>query len=97
MALLAGLALPVAYRALCRADRRLAYFAHPLMAINGVVFDRFNFWDRYTIAYQQLTTLNQDVLYTLPKSVFWMAMFHGTMGLGILRAKNKPESLNDNR
>ncbi|HWE03137.1 MAG TPA: hypothetical protein VG326_12075 [Tepidisphaeraceae bacterium] len=51
--------------------------AHPLMAINGVLFERFNFWDRYTLSYQQLTTLNQDVFYTLPKTVIWMILVHG--------------------
>lgn len=50
--------------------------AHPLMAINGVLFERFNFWDRFTITYQQLTTLNQDIFYTLPKSVAWMVLSH---------------------
>ena len=56
--------------------------AHPLMALNGVLFDRFNSWDRYTLAYQQLTLLNQDVFYTLPRHVTACVLFHGTLGAG---------------
>ncbi|HZK81337.1 MAG TPA: hypothetical protein VFC46_09730 [Humisphaera sp.] len=64
--------------------------AHPLMAINGVLFDRFNIWDRYMMSYQQLTTLNQDVFYTLPKTIFWMVAVHGVVGaIGFLRV-SKP-------
>jgi hypothetical protein len=54
--------------------------AHPLMAINAVLFERFNFWDRYTMSYQQLTTLNQDVFYTLPKGVAAMIVLHAGVG-----------------
>jgi len=54
-------------------------FAHPMLAMNGILYDRFNAWDRYTIAYQQLTTLNQDVLYALPRRIFWCMAVHGAV------------------
>ena len=57
---------------------------HPLMAINGVLFERFNFWDRYTIAYQQLTSLNQDIFYALPRTIMWMVLVHLSIGAGAL-------------
>ena len=68
--------------------------AHPLMALNGVLFERFNFWDRYTLSYQQLTTLNQDVFYTLPKSVGWMILIHLVLGAGgWMFSRERPVSL----
>jgi len=63
--------------------------AHPLLAINGVVRARFDSWDRYQMAYQQLTTLNQDVLYSLPKSVtaaVWLHASIGVMSLAVVSA-----------
>jgi hypothetical protein len=53
---------------------------HPLFAINGVVRERFDAWDRYRLAYQQLTTLNQDVLYMLPRTVWPSVALHGAIG-----------------
>lgn len=58
--------------------------AHPLMAMNSVLFERFNFWDRYTITYQHLTSLNQDIYYSLPKTILWMVLSHLAVGAGIL-------------
>jgi len=55
--------------------------AHPLLAINGVVRARFDSWDRYQMAYQQLTTLNQDVLYSLPRRVMPSICLHATIGV----------------
>jgi len=55
--------------------------AHPLLAINGVVLNRFDEWDRYRLAYQQLTTLNQDVFYHLPRSVIPAIALHGIIGV----------------
>ncbi len=55
--------------------------AHPLFAINGVVRARFDSWDRYQMAYQQLTVLNQDVLYRLPRNVTACACLHAAVGI----------------
>lgn len=55
--------------------------AHPLLAINGVVRVRFDAWDRYQMAYQQLTVLNQDVLYNLPRNVMACACLHASIGI----------------
>lgn len=55
--------------------------AHPLMALNGVLFDRFNIWDRYTLSYQHLTTLNQDIFYSLPQSIAAMVASHAGVGI----------------
>ena len=57
---------------------------NPLLAINGVLRERFDMWDRYRIAYQQLTTLNQDVIYALPKTIWpsvGLNIFVGVWGL----------------
>lgn len=54
--------------------------AHPLLAINGVVRARFDAWDRYQMAYQQLTTLNQDVIYRLPAGIALAVLFHLAVG-----------------
>ena len=50
--------------------------AHPLFAINGMLV-HFDTWDRHTLAYGQLTVLNQDVFYALPTGVFWSVLAHG--------------------
>lgn len=55
--------------------------AHPLLAINGVVRARFDSWDRYQMAYQQLTVLNQDLLYSLPRNVMACACLHAAVGI----------------
>ncbi|MDB5301916.1 MAG: hypothetical protein JWO87_3579 [Phycisphaerales bacterium] len=65
---------------------------HPLLALNGVVLDRFNAWDRYELAYRDLTTLNQDILYTMPVSVWPMFIVHaalGTAGFGIAQLRSR--------
>ena len=54
---------------------------NPLLAINGVLRERFDMWDRYRIAYQQLTTLNQDVIYTLPRSIWPSVLVNTAIGL----------------
>lgn len=56
--------------------------AHPVMATNAALASRFGSWDRYTIAYQQLTTLNQDVIFTLPRHVIWAVLLHWMIGAG---------------
>jgi hypothetical protein len=49
--------------------------AHPLLAINGVLH-HLGSWDRATLAYQRLTILNQDIPYTLPRSIFPTVTLH---------------------
>jgi hypothetical protein len=71
--------------------------AHPLMAMNAVFFSRFNFWDRFPLAYQQLTILNQDLLYSLPPSVAPMVKIHGGIGAVGLSLKAVARSVAGNR
>lgn len=54
--------------------------AHPLLALNGLLLDRFGAWDRYPLAYQQLTTLNQDILYSIPRTIWPTVVLHGALG-----------------
>jgi hypothetical protein len=49
--------------------------AHPLLALNGVL-RHLGAWDRATLAYQRLTVLNQDIPYTLPRSIFPTVALH---------------------
>jgi hypothetical protein len=56
--------------------------ANPLFAINGALRAYFDDWDRHRIAYQQLTTLNQDVLYSLPRSIWPSVITHLLIALG---------------
>jgi hypothetical protein len=53
---------------------------HPLLSLNGVLLDHFNAWDRYGLAYRDLTTLNQDILFTMPASVGPMVISHIALG-----------------
>ncbi|HWE96426.1 MAG TPA: hypothetical protein VG269_20865 [Tepidisphaeraceae bacterium] len=53
---------------------------HPLLSLNGVLLDHFNAWDRYGIAYRDLTTLNQDILFTMPASISPMVISHIALG-----------------
>ena len=53
--------------------------AHPAFAINGAL-PQFEAWDRQRIAYQRLTNLNQDVFYTMPRSVTASVLVHATLG-----------------
>jgi len=55
---------------------------NPLFAINGTLRSYFDDWDRYQLAYQHLTTLNQDVLYSLPRSIWPSALAHLLIALG---------------
>lgn len=57
---------------------------HPIFAINGVLRARFDAWDRYRLAYQQLTTLNQDVFYSLPRSVGGAVVLHSIFGFAMM-------------
>lgn len=52
--------------------------AHPLFAINGVL-SHFDPWDRYPLAYRELTVLNQDVFYAMPATVRWTVMLHAAV------------------
>ncbi|MDB5305714.1 MAG: hypothetical protein JWM97_3263 [Phycisphaerales bacterium] len=54
---------------------------HPLLSLNGVLLDRFpEAWDRRDLAYRELTVLNQDILYTMPASIWPMVVFHAALG-----------------
>lgn len=53
----------------------------PLIAINSVL-KQFGAWDHaYSIAYNHLTTLNQDAAYRMPTTIFPCVLFHGIIGL----------------
>jgi hypothetical protein len=54
--------------------------AHPLFAINRVL-SHFDTWDRYPLAYGQLTVLNQDVFYAMPTTIAWTFLVHGAIGV----------------
>ncbi|MDB5292741.1 MAG: hypothetical protein JWL69_3982 [Phycisphaerales bacterium] len=54
---------------------------HPLLSLNGVLLDRFNAWDRRDLAYRELTVLNQDILYTMPASIWPMVAVHVALGM----------------
>jgi hypothetical protein len=54
--------------------------AHPLLAVNGVL-QHLGSWDRAPIAYRQLTILNQDIPYHLPRSIIPAVALHGAVGL----------------
>jgi len=53
---------------------------HPLFAINGVLA-HLGAWTHFPIAYQHLTTLGQDVPYTLPRSIWPASLLH--LGIGV--------------
>jgi hypothetical protein len=55
--------------------------AHPLLALNGVL-RHLGAWDRAPLAYQRLTILNQDIPYTLPRSILPAVLLHSLIGLG---------------
>jgi hypothetical protein len=54
--------------------------AHPLLAINGVL-QHLGSWDRAPIAYRQLTILNQDIPYHLPRSIFPAVAVHTAIAI----------------
>jgi hypothetical protein len=60
--------------------------AHPLLTMNGVL-QHLGSWDRAPIAYRQLTILNQDIPYHLPRGILPAVAVHGALGLGLLRPR----------
>ncbi len=67
---------------------------HPLFAINGVLAN-LGTWSHLPIAYRELTTLGQDVPYSLPTSIWPCAIIHlvpGTALLCIGIRNNKPST-----
>jgi hypothetical protein len=54
--------------------------AHPLLGVNGLL-QHLGSWDRAPIAYRQLTILNQDIPYHLPRSIIPAVVVHGAVGL----------------
>jgi hypothetical protein len=54
--------------------------AHPLFAMNGVLI-HFDAWDRLPLAYTELSNLNQDVFYTLPRGVGAAVLVHLLIGV----------------
>jgi hypothetical protein len=59
--------------------------AHPLFAVNGVL-PHFDSWDRYPLAYRQLTVLNQDVFYAMPTTVWPAVLVHAAIAVAALAA-----------
>jgi hypothetical protein len=55
---------------------------HPLFAINGVLAN-LGTWSHLPIAYRYLTTLGQDIPYTLPTSVWPAALLHVVVGAAV--------------
>jgi hypothetical protein len=56
---------------------------HPLFAINGVLVN-FGTWSHMPIAYRELTTLGQDVPYSLPTSIWPSVLVHLLPGVALL-------------
>jgi hypothetical protein len=56
-------------------------WAHPLFAMNAVLFDQ---WDRYQIMYSTLSSLNQDVPYNIPGSIWPAVLMHAVPGAILL-------------
>lgn len=59
--------------------------AQPAFAINSVL-EHLGTWDRAQIAYQKLTVLNQDIAYSLPRSIAPAIIVHAIIGAGGLLA-----------
>jgi hypothetical protein len=53
---------------------------HPLFAINGVL-SNLGTWSHFPIAYRELTTLGQDISYSLPTNIWPSALAHLIAGL----------------
>jgi hypothetical protein len=53
---------------------------HPLFAINGVL-SNLDAWSHFPIAYRELTTLGQDIPYSLPTSIWPSFLAHFIPGL----------------
>jgi hypothetical protein len=69
--------------------------AHPLLALNRVVFDLYREWDRYPLMYQ-ITILNQDVLYEIPATIGYSCAAHvalGTLGFFAAAFRIKPDHM----
>ena len=49
--------------------------AHPLFAVNGMLHLRLGIWNEFGIAYH-LTSLQDEVAYSLPNSVFPCVLLH---------------------
>lgn len=60
---------------------RLVY-AHPLFAINAAL--HFDLWDHYPFMYSTLSSLNQDVPYRIPPSVWPAVILHAAPAAIIL-------------
>lgn len=56
---------------------------HPLFAINGVL-KNFGDWSHWPIAYRNLTTLGQNIPYSLPTSIIPTCAVHGTVGIALI-------------
>src|SRR3954469_24654167 len=56
--------------------------AHPLLAVNHVMLD-LGAWTQQWLMYQ-LTTLGQDVPYTLPRAIWPCALLHAAIGVTAL-------------
>ena len=72
-----------------RADAIVArlVWVHPLFAINGVLAS-LGTWGHWPIAYRQLTTLGQDIPYTLPASIWPGVLVHLSVGVLLSTAGN---------
>jgi hypothetical protein len=57
-------------------------FAHPLLAVNGVLIDQ-GIWTERPRMYGW-TALNQDVSYSMPASMWWCFFWHGVLGVAFL-------------
>jgi len=55
---------------------------HPVFAINGV-FPNLGTWTHLPLAYRQLTTLGQDVPYTLPTRIWACVLAHLIPGIAL--------------
>ena len=63
----------------------------PIFAVNSVLASTLGNWSEQAIIYRR-ATMNQDVLYTLPHSIWPAAALHGLLGitLGALTWKSQP-------
>jgi len=55
---------------------------HPIFAINGLL-SNLGTWSHFPIAYRQLTTLGQDIPYTLPTSIWPATLIHLIPGIAL--------------
>ncbi|HEX3358596.1 MAG TPA: hypothetical protein VHS31_16595 [Tepidisphaeraceae bacterium] len=63
-------------------------WVHPLFAINGVLA-HLGAWSHLPIAYQQLTTLGQDIPYTFPASIWPTVVSHIVLGIVLMFIASK--------